>query len=142
SAIPAPAITSTSPIVWQVMPRAPAEIWALASSGILCVLMCGLRATPRSSQRACMRRMFASITSRSIVTTGVSSRSTVISNPSYLALRWASVLSRTPRVGCAFRASATPAPRDDEQHQDDEDPDTEVFHQVMVVTDPLGDEGP
>ena len=47
--MPASAITSASPIFWQVMPSAPAATCILAMVG-LWVLMCGRLATPAASQ--------------------------------------------------------------------------------------------
>jgi hypothetical protein len=57
SSMPAAAITSASPIFWQVMPLAPAATCSFASSGLLCVLMCGRLATPAASHWAWMRAM-------------------------------------------------------------------------------------
>ena len=70
---PAASITSASPSFWQVMPTAPARTCRYAIAGSLCVLMCGRKARPCSSQYACIRPMFRSTASRSTVATGVSS---------------------------------------------------------------------
>src|SRR5919109_143770 len=69
---PASAITSASPIFWQVMPTAPASTCRLAKKGSLCVLMCGRSFTSAVSACACARAMLASARSRSIRTAGVS----------------------------------------------------------------------
>jgi hypothetical protein len=71
SSSPPSTITSASPSFWQVMPRAPAATCILASTGLLCVLMCGRLATPAASHSLCTRAMLASTRSRSITTAGV-----------------------------------------------------------------------
>ncbi len=71
SSMPASAITSASPIFWQVMPLAPASICSFASIGLLCVLMCGRLATPAASQAAWMRAMLRSTLSMSMTAQGV-----------------------------------------------------------------------
>ena len=73
SATLASAKTSTSPSFWQVMPTAPAAICIWPMAGILCVLMCGRLPSPCRARCACTRRMLSAITSRWIVTAGVSS---------------------------------------------------------------------
>ncbi len=47
---PAASITSASPSFWQVIPTAPARSCMCAIAGSLCVLMCGRKASPCSSQ--------------------------------------------------------------------------------------------
>ena len=71
SSSPPSTITSASPSFWQVMPLAPAATCILASTGLLCVLMCGRLATPAASHSFCTRAMLASTRSRSITTAGV-----------------------------------------------------------------------
>src|ERR1700704_4114562 len=53
------------------MPLAPATACILASTGLLCVLMCGRLATPAASQSFCTRAMLRSTRSRSTTTAGV-----------------------------------------------------------------------
>src|SRR6185437_7234164 len=69
--IPASAITSASPSFWQVMPWAPALTCICASSGLLCVLICGRLATPAASQAACPRAILRSTLSMSMTAQGV-----------------------------------------------------------------------
>ena len=57
SSSPPSTITSASPSFWQVMPLAPAATCILASTGLLCVLMCGRLATPAASHSFCTRAM-------------------------------------------------------------------------------------
>src|SRR6185312_3692977 len=71
SSIPASAITSASPIFWQVMPLAPAATCICASIGLLWVLICGRLATPALSQATWMRAMLRSTRSMSITAQGV-----------------------------------------------------------------------
>src|SRR3954452_22486048 len=71
SSMLASAITSASPIFWQVMPLAPASSCSLASIGLLWVLMCGRLATPAASQVAWIRAMLRSTRSMSITAQGV-----------------------------------------------------------------------
>src|SRR3954447_1656387 len=71
SSIPACAITSASPIFWQVMPFAPAATCICANRGLLCVLICGRFATPAVSQATWMRAMLRSTRSMSITAQGV-----------------------------------------------------------------------
>src|SRR4029453_15851154 len=71
SSIPASAITSASPIFWQVMPRAPAATCIRASVGLLWVLMGGRLATPAASHAAWMRAMLRSTRSMSMTAQGV-----------------------------------------------------------------------
>src|SRR5262249_7874942 len=71
SSIPASAITSASPIFWQVMPLAPALICNCASIGFLLVLICGRLATAAASQAACTRAMLRSTLSMSMTAQGV-----------------------------------------------------------------------
>ena len=71
SSRPPSTITSASPSFWQVMPLAPAAACILASTGLLCVLMCGRLATPAASHSFCTRAMLRSTRSRSITTAGV-----------------------------------------------------------------------
>src|SRR5437773_5327414 len=71
SSIPASAITSASPIFWQVMPLAPAAICICASIGLLWVLICGRLATPAASHAAWMRAMLRSTRSMSMTAQGV-----------------------------------------------------------------------
>src|ERR1700736_2793514 len=71
SSMPASAITSASPIFWQVMPRAPAAICSFASIGLLWVLICGRLATPAASQAAWIRVMLRSTRSMSMTAAGV-----------------------------------------------------------------------
>ncbi len=69
--MPAFAITSASPIFWQVMPLAPAAICIRASIGLLWVLICGRLATPAASQAAWIRAMLRSTRSMSMTAAGV-----------------------------------------------------------------------
>ena len=71
SSIPAFAITSASPIFWQVMPLAPAATCIRASIGLLWVLICGRLATPAASQAAWIRAMLRSTRSMSMTAAGV-----------------------------------------------------------------------
>src|SRR5690242_16225853 len=71
SSIPASAMTSASPIFWQVMPLAPALTCICASSGLLWVLICGRLATPAASQAAWIRAMLRSTLSMSMTAQGV-----------------------------------------------------------------------
>src|ERR1700694_19752 len=71
SSMPASAITSASPIFWQVMPLAPAAICSFASIGLLWVLICGRLAPPAVSQAAGMRAMLRSTRSMSMTAAGV-----------------------------------------------------------------------
>src|SRR4029077_3796227 len=71
SSIPASAITSASPIFWQVMPWAPAATCIFASNGLLWVLMCGRLATPAASHAAWTRAMLRSTLSMSMTAAGV-----------------------------------------------------------------------
>src|SRR5262245_31217490 len=71
SSIPPSAITSASPIFWQVTPFAPAVTCICASIGLLWVLMCGRLATPAASHCAWMRAMLRSTLSMSMTAQGV-----------------------------------------------------------------------
>jgi len=72
---PASAMTSASESFATVMPAAPASTCALAIAGILCVLTCGLSATPFLPAIPAIFSMFLSTPAPSIDTYGVSTSS-------------------------------------------------------------------
>ena len=73
SSNPASANTSASPTVATVRPTAPASICRRANATLLCVFVCGRRATPRSRIADAIDAIRASAPSRSTTTYGVSS---------------------------------------------------------------------
>src|SRR5215510_12486764 len=100
SSMPASAMTSASPSFWQVMPLAPAASCILASTGLLCVLMCGRLAMPVDLHSACTRLMLRSTRSRSITTAGVPKSAAIC------ALRVSVGIGR-PR-GCRLQSASGP----------------------------------
>src|SRR5689334_19222938 len=69
--IPARTISSASPKVAQVTPKAPAFTWRSAISTLLWVLACGRRQTPHLRAFSAIRSMFLSNALRSRIRAGV-----------------------------------------------------------------------
>ena len=69
--MPAADIASASRMVAQETPSAPAAICRLAISGVLCVLACGRKLTPRALAWSAIVRMLYSNASRSRISDGV-----------------------------------------------------------------------
>src|SRR5665213_279213 len=79
--MPPETMISASPSVAQLMPSAPAATWRSAMRTDLCVLACGLSATPAAFACAAIAAMLRSSASRSTTSAGVSSRARLPVSP-------------------------------------------------------------